>query len=545
MENKTSMPTLSDDIIQSLIKAGVSHLFGMPGGGSNADLVEAAGKVGLPFIMAHTETAAAFMACAQAEISGKPGACLATLGPGAASIVNGVAHAFLDRIPLLVFTDCHSDNLQTIMQHQTLNQTELFRPITKWSTRLATANAAKTVSLAAALALEPRRGPVHLDYSASISATNLSDGNPAFSDGVGPFDEVATKVEDLSLIPLEVEHLLRKARRPLVLLGLDARNVSSVLSFCESYNLPALVTYKAKGVIPYLHRCFAGILTNGALERPVLEQADLFIAIGLDPVELLATPWNNITPLISCNTYPMKQTHLPVTAALVGEINPQLELLGTYLNSSNEWDFNWLQLQVNHQRSAMRPEGEPNTLLPHRVVELVAAALSPRQVTVDAGAHMFPAMGLWPTNVPNGILISNGLATMGFALPAAIGAALLDPTQSVVALTGDGGLLMCLSELKTAVRENLSIRVIVFDDGELSLIKIKQEQRGYKTNGISLGPINWLALGEAFGIAVYSADDEAEFEQVMAKIAGHKGPVMVAAKINPLSYRSTIRALRG
>src|SRR5258707_642452 len=122
--------TFADRIIRALQDAGVQRLFGMPGGGSNADLIEAAGNAGLPFSLAHTETAAAFMASAQAEITGRPGACIATLGPGAASVMNGVANAFLDRIPLLVLTDCQNDATGT-MQHQTLAQGEMFRPVVK------------------------------------------------------------------------------------------------------------------------------------------------------------------------------------------------------------------------------------------------------------------------------------------------------------------------------------------------------------------------------------------------------------------------------
>lgn len=539
------MATVADGIIQSLIKAGVSHLFGMPGGGSNADTVEAAGKAGLPFVMSHSETAAAFMASAQAEISGKPGACLATLGPGAASVINGAANAWLDRIPLLVFTDCHSQNKQSVMQHQTLNQAELFGPVTKWSIRLEAETAAETVSLAASTALAPRPGPVHLDCPAEISGANMIDSKLLSGNTVNRAGEMFAISASLNLLPVEAERLLRKARRPLVLVGLEGCNAAGLLQFCESYNLPALLTYKAKGVIPDAHRCFVGVLTNGALERPIMAQADLFIAIGLDPVELLALPWNYSQPLISCSSYPMGQSHLPVLAALVGDAAEQLEILGSYLTGYNEWDFDRLREQVDRQRSAMRPAGEPGALLPHRVVEITADRLPGVRVSVDAGAHMFPVMALWPCAGPNGILISNGLATMGFALPAAIGAALLEPSRMVVAFTGDGGLMMCLAELKTAVRENLRLRVIVFDDGELSLIKVKQEQRGYQTSGVSLGPTDWLALGAAFGMAAYAPTTEKELEEVMAQTAAYQGPVLIAAKINPQSYRPIFRALRG
>ncbi len=539
------MANIADGIIKSLKDAGVQSLFGLPGGGSNADIVEAAGEANFPFIMAQTESGATFMATAQAEITGKAGACLATLGPGAASSINGVANAYLDRVPLLALTDCHNSNLQELMEHQTLDQTELFRPVTKWTVRLKPNQIEQTLARAAALAVEPRPGPVHLDCSAEVTNANLpesvSSGNQALA-GDGRAENTQ------NLLSPALEDLLRKARRPLALVGLEARNgpgAGVIQAFCERHNLPALVTYKAKGVIPDESRCFAGVLTNGALEQPVLEKADLFIGLGLDPVELLPKTWKYIQPLVSCNSYLIEQRQLPVAARLAGEISQQLACLDAYLPVGNDWDFNWLAQKLEAQRTAMQPPDHSEGLLPHRVVSIVAEALAGARITVDAGAHMFPVMALWPAREPAGVLISNGLATMGFGLPAAIGAALLDPSRPVVAFTGDGGLLICLSELKTAVREKLPIRVIVFDDEELSLIKVKQEQRGYRTHGVSLGRTNWLAIGEAFGLKAQQAATEVELERCLAEIVSYPGPVLVAAKIDPQSYRPMIRSLRG
>jgi len=178
-------------------------------------------------------------------------------------------------------------------------------------------------------------------------------------------------------------------------------------------------------------------------------------------------------------------------------------------------------------------------------VELVAEAYRGSRVTVDAGAFMLPVMGLWPALEPSGVLISNGLATMGFALPAAIGATLLEPAKPTVAFTGDGGLLMCLGDLRTAAREALPLRIIVFDDGELSLIKIKQVDRGYQPIGISMGPIDWKSVGAGLGVLGVTANSKATLRACLRETATHPGPVLIAAKINPETYRSTIRVLRG
>jgi len=518
--------------------AGVERLFGMPGGGSNADLIEAAGNAGLPFSLAHTETASAFMAAAQAEITGKPGACLATLGPGAASLMNGVANASLDRVPLLVLTDCLGEHDAGVMRHQALRHGEMFRPVVKWSARPGAGEleAALDRALAEVRSLPP--GPVHLDLSADVTGA-LWRGHSCLPcpRSSGHFS------------PCHLERL-PNSHHPVILAGLGARTTAiakSLRELCERLCIPALVTYKAKGVIPDGHPWFAGVLTNAALERNVLERADLFLAVGLDPVELIPRPWTHPQPLISISAWPMEPSQLPVTLELVGEIPALLDELSAGLPAS-QWDAAELRALAEDQRRRMRdaPGAEHGRqLLPQRIVEVAAEIYPGARAIVDAGAHMFAVMSLWPAREPASVLVSNGLSTMGFALPAAIGAALLDPSRPVVVFTGDGGLMMCAGELATAAREKLRLRIIVFQDNSLSLIKVKQEQRGYRTGGVTFGDINWPCVASGFGVEGRLAADEDQLRSCLEETAGHPGPVLIAARISGETYGHTIRALRG
>jgi acetolactate synthase-1/2/3 large subunit len=306
--------------------------------------------------------------------------------------------------------------------------------------------------------------------------------------------------------------------RPVMLCGLGARSVAAeVRQVAESCGVPVLVTYKAKGVVPDEHPWFGGVLTNGALERPVLERADAFVTVGLDTVELLPRPW----------TYRQPMVEWPVE-------------LGR-----SEWDEAEITELVEAQRQAMRVSGEPGELLPNRVVEIAAEEYAGARITVDAGAHMFPVMALWPAREPCGVLISNGLSTMGFALPAAIGAALLDRSERVVVFTGDGGLLMCLAELRTAAREKLRLRIIVFEDGELSLIRMKQVQRGYRTEGVSIGDMDWRGVACSMGVEGRVAASEEELRACLRETAELDGPVLIAARIAARVYPEMMRALRG
>lgn len=534
----------ADRIVRILQEAGVRRLFGMIGGGSNADLVEAAERAGLPFSLSQTETGSAFMACAQAEVTGRPGACIATLGPGAASLMNGVAAAHLERVPLIVMTDCWDQATVDVMQHQNLQHGKMFSPVTKWTVRARSDSISEILCRAVKIASESPPGPVHIDVSNEVTAAAAqpevgSNDRPLPLSQLPPLD---------SEIPGHVQNVLRKARRPVFLVGLGARTtaISSILKqMCERFGIPALVTYKAKGVVPDRFEWFGGVLTNGALELEVLRRSDLFLAIGLDSVELLPKPWRLTQPVIGVTPWTMNQKQIPQFAELVGDVVNWLGALAHHLADQTEWNNYELQNLVESQREAMRPKANVGSLQPHRVVELAAEVYPGARATVDAGAHMFSVMSLWPAKEPCSVLISNGLSTMGFALPAAIGAALLDISSPVVCFTGDGGLLMCLGELRTAAREGLLLRVIVFDDAALSLIKIKQMQRGYATIGVDMGVTDWKSVAAGLGFLAREAGSEEGMRACLLETANHPGPVLIAAKVDPQVYQAAILALRG
>jgi acetolactate synthase I/II/III large subunit len=531
------MPTVADVVVSALRAAGVHTLFGVPGGGSNLDLIAAAGRIGLPFILTSTETAAALSAIAQAEITGRPGACLTTLGPGAASVVNGVACAFLDRAPLVVFTDSHPT--ASAFEHQRLDQAAMLAPITKSSTMLAADHAARLVECALRLASAHPAGPVHLECPGDVASAAVAVPSPQLSAG-DPSPQPSSAASSVAT-------LLARARKPLMLVGLGARrdeDARAIRQLCERRRIPAMVTYKAKGVVPDSHPWFAGVFTNAMIERTVIDECDVLIGIGLDPVELLPRRWTHEQPIVYFGLWTVEDRHVPFAAQTITGIPAASDALEAMLSVS-VWDAEHLHKIVAEQRRQVSiPAGG---LAAYRVVEIAAAQLASRvaHVTVDAGAHMLPATMLWPAGAPNNLLISNGLSTMGFALPAAIGAAHLDRTRPVAALTGDGGLLMCLGELLTAVRERVRLITIVFSDASLSLIEIKQQARRLPAAGVSLGAIDWPALANSFGVTAWAASDEAEFERAVTDALACDGPSLIEARIDGSNYGATLRAVRG
>lgn len=532
---RPAVSAIADTIVRRLRQAGTRTLFGVPGGGGNLDLIEAAAANELPFVLTSTETGAAIAALAQSEITGRPGACLTTLGPGAASVINGVACAFLDRAPVAVFTDSNPAGANGTYTHQHLDQLALFRPITKWSARLENGNRVVLDEAFRQLATLPP-GPVHVDCPGDVKGT---PGLP-----LGPRRPEAAAQGNTPDSPLAFDTAVAKARRVLLIVGLGARSpedAAAIRRFCEAKQIPAMVTYKAKGVVPDKHPCFAGVFTNGALERALVEKSDAIIGIGLDPVELLPRPWTFTPPVVGISDWTMPTGHVPFAAQWIERVPAALRVLADRLKKS-EWNLDKVADAVSKQTAAIDLPGEG--LTPQRVIDVAAGMLGDRRVTVDAGAHMFPATLRWPVAEPSGLLISNGLSTMGFALPAAIGAALVD-RKPTVALTGDGGLLMCAGELATAARERLPILTIVFNDASLSLIEIKQQGRHLRPAGVALGAVNWHALAESLGLASVAARTEEELTHAIELAAAVDGPSLIDVSVDRSNYAAMMKVIRG
>jgi acetolactate synthase-1/2/3 large subunit len=524
-------------VVSRLGRIGVGAIFGVPGGGGNLDLIEAAGRAGLPFVLTSTETGGAIAALSQAEVTGRPGACLATLGPGAASLVNGVACALLDRAPLVVFTDSHPLASAGACTHQQLDHRALFAPVTKWTGRLSADRAAQTLDAAIREVLAMPPGPVHVDWPGDATSSGEVDAPAA---PALPADASSPDARE------RLAALVASARKPVVIAGLGARtagDAAAIRAFCERRGVPALVTYKAKGVVPDVHHCFAGVFTNAAIERAVVDESDLIIGLGLDPVELIPRPWPYRQPVVYVGRWRVPEAHVPFAVQYIAGPAEGVGHIDAW-SSDASWDLDALARLRQRQRQSI--DVPAAGLTAQRVVQLAAARFGgARRVVVDAGAHMVPATMLWPVADPNGMLISNGLSTMGFALPAAIGAALADRTRPVVALTGDGGLLMCVSELATAVREQVPVVTIVFDDASLSLIEIKQQHRQYRPAGVALGSVSWPVVAEGFGVTPFVARTEAELERALEDAARCAGPSLIDARIDRSNYAGTFRAVRG
>ena len=518
---------LSGVAMSQLAAAGADLMFGVPGGGPNIDMIGKGAEVGIRFILTHAETAACIAAGAYGKLSGTPGVAGVTRGPGVTSAANGMAQATLDRFPLVLLSDSVPAAERARVAHQRLDHNRMMAPLTKWTGVLGYENPLEVIGQASRLAVTPPAGAVHLDFD----TTAPGDRPPEVPRPVGHDPRALDAACDLAA----------RSRRPVFLVGAEAIPRAGVVrGLVEDLGVPTMVTYQAKGVIPDTSPCYGGLFTNSMSERRLIGRADLIVAVELDPVEPLAGSWPYRTPVLALNSRPLTDSYYPVTVEVTGPIDAALNRLrGSFATTWPAMAGPEANARVLEALYADRPGFSPFDLM-----EAVSEA-GPDDpiVTVDAGAHFLVIMPYWPVHRPLDLLISNGLATMGFALPAAIGAALARPDRPVLCFVGDGGLGMTLAELETVARLNLDITVVVFNDSTLSLIDLKKgARRPGGVNSMHYGIVDFATAAQAMGVQGHLA---LEPDHVRRALGAGPGPRLIDARIDPDVYGHVIRTARG
>ena len=531
--------TFAECIVAALARHGVKRMFGIPGGGSSLDLIDAAGARGIEFVLARTETAAAIMAAVSGELTGTPGVVLAGVGPGAASAVNGIAYAQLERAPLILITDGPASS-----RHQAFDQNALFAPITRFQGRLRPRDGQSGIESAIQVALTPPRGPVHLDLTAADAAT----GVPASTDRSSGEAEPDPDRPDMStdVDSDRARELLADCRKPVIIAGLEARYgdaPASLEKLANALSSPVLLTYKAKGVLPDNHPGTVGMFTGALAESETVGRADLIVLFGLDPVELIPGKWRYDAPIMDLFPYPGS---VPPAAPACRFIGPLADAVDGIIAIAGQTDWTHDEIGELRERTQARLHCNGAGLTSQTVVEQTRlAAPATCRAAVDAGAHMFSVLSSWQASEPFGVLKSNGLSTMGYALPAAIASCLEEPERRVVAFTGDGGLMMCLGEMKTAVDNRCRIVVVVFNDAALSLIDIKQQRQQRESRGVRYPPADFSGIAKSLGCESWHVGARDDLMPALAGAFASDGPALIDVTIDPTGYVDQLVALRG
>lgn len=545
--------TVARVVAKLAAERGGDRAFVFPGGGSNLELIEELEDCGVEVVLTHSEGGAAMMAAAYADLTGRPALVLVGLGPGVANAVNGLAHASLDQSPVVLISDRFTDAERSRSGHQVLDHVALLAPVTKWQATLDPERAAELTELAFAIAATPRRGPVHLELTREVA---LAPAEEAVGVGVGVGPGVWSGWTPPSEAAIDDELLrdcavtLADARRPVVLIGDEALAASQdlLVALIEQVGAPVLSTYKAKGAVPEQHPLWCGIVTNAALETPLLQKVDAILALGVDPVELLCAPWPATGTVIALREHDEPVPGYRPAYLLRGEIGPLVAALHAALERHGARSVPWSLDEVGELRTRLLGAVRINAsglLTALDVVEVVqASAPADATVTVDAGAHMFAATWGWRSSRPRGFLISNGLATMGFAVPAAVAAALAAPDRPVIAFTGDGGLLLHGSELETAVRVGARLIVVALNDSGLSLIRIKQQERRYRRAAVDFGAVDAAAFGRSLGAAGFTAYSAEEVRECVGQALAQGKPSVLDVRITGAEYGELQRVIR-
>ncbi len=530
-------------LAQRLYKAGTRHLFGVPGGGTSLDLIDAASSQGIELVLTAREDAAVIMAGVSGVLTQGPGLAFSTKGPGLTSAANGLAAASLDRMPALLISETFVPGELDYVSHQAFDQSAVVKPLLPNGQLNILDASEESVETWLACSPKPTRQPAvmfptHDAFHGLVDADN------------GPAPIKPEKIASQTELARTCE-LVNASLNPIVIVGLEAARpelASEVKKLVEAINAPVLSTYMASGTVPVGHPHYAGIFTGGAIEAPCVNEADLILLVGLDPVELIRKPWTYQAPVVDvCEA--VHQPHylepkVRLCAPLVDSLPALVEGIRSLVSTST-----WSQERITVHRDQFYAGLEietKNILSSGLVVKAAAAAFGNRpRLTVDAGAHMFSACAFWPSMAPRDILISNGLATMGFALPAALAAALHDPARGAIAMTGDGGLMMCLGELKTAAQMKANICVIVFNDGCLSLIDIKREERQISDLGLSWNRPDFSLVAQGFGFQTWRPENIDQLHNACAEAASQSGPRLIDAQVDPSGYLNQMKSLRG
>jgi acetolactate synthase I/II/III large subunit len=540
MDQQQAPLTGAQSILACFAEAGMPAIFGVPGGGSSLDLIAAAKRVGIPFLLARTEGGAGIMASALAELTHRPVGLLTTRGPGVSNAANAMANAALERAPVILLADGFPAAEARFTTHQWFDQAAMMEPVTRTQQRTQDVPPGEAALAALVAALGAPRGPAYLELAGDVAGAECARALPFREPALSPPEPVAIAA---------ARKMLSQAQRPAVIVGLEATSpgrAAATRALVEALGAPALVTYKAKGVIPDRHPLFGGVFTGGEAEAPLLHQADLIVLLGADPVEFIGQAWRYAAPVMDFATAPRRLEYRAPALSLHGAWEAAAEeLAGTC--PARPWPAGEVaRLRDAWAASLRNTAGGNRGMAPSEIVTTTQSALRghPR-VAVDAGAHMFPCTTFWECFAPGDLLISNGLATMGYALPAAIAAAWHDPARGALAFTGDGGLMMCLGELATAAAMKLNLTVVVFNDALLSLIDIKKGARDLPEGALDWPEADFAAVMQGVGGSAWRVADATGLRAALQAAEATPGPCLIDVRTDPSSYPAQIKALRG
>lgn len=542
--------TGADSILDSLINHDVEYIFGIPG--AKIDLLfeqlEHSNRARKPrLIITRHEQNAAFMAAAVGRITGKPGVVLTTSGPGVGNLATGLVTATAEGDPVLAIGGQVPRNDLLRLTHQSMRNADLFEPITKYSVEVQEPeNISEVLANAYRAAESSKQGASFVSFPQDVVNAPVSTRpiQPLKKPILGPAspDEIKKLAE-----------AIKNAQLPVLLLGMRASSpevIQAVRQLVKESDLPVVETFQGAGIISHdLEDHFygrVGLFRNQPGDK-LLKHSDLVITVGYDAIEYEPRNWNaeGDGKILVIDDSPSEIDHnFEPEKELVGDIAQTINLLTPHLAGyqiSNDGEQYLEQLREQQNQQDLPPEAESDTQRIHPLS--LISALQYRvddemTVSVDVGSFYIWMARHFRSYQPRHLLFSNGMQTLGVALPWAISAALLRPGHKSVSVSGDGGFLFSAQELETAVRENLDIVHIIWNDGHYDMVKFQEELKYGKAAGVNFGPVDFVKLAESYGAKGLRVDGPADLGKKLDEAFQTKGAVVVDI---PVDYRDNVK----
>jgi acetolactate synthase I/II/III large subunit len=520
--------------VECLEAEGVRYVFGIPGE-ETLDLSESlANSSNVEFVPVRQEQGGGYMADAYGRLTGRAGVCLGTLGPGATNLVTPVADAFLDRAPLVALTGQSDLERMHKESHQYIDLLEILRPIVKWNARVSSPEIVpEVVRKAFAVAESEKPGSTHLELPEDVMARPL-DAQPLPRHTPVRSEPRAQELE-------RAVQLICEAENPVALAGNGAvrtHAAQALRTFAAQTGIPVAETFMAKGLLDDEDPRALG--TVGLQSRDYalagFDKADVVIAIGYDLVEHAPQNWN-----------PKRDKQIVVLDTVAAEIDefyvPAVELVGDIPDVLSRLTAGCGEAPSPGGSSRLREvvdaalregrDDERFPLRPPRVLWEIREMLGPEDILVsDVGLHKLWIGRVFPAHEPGTVLIANGLAGMGFALPTAIGAKLVYPDRNVIAVHGDGGFVMNSQELETAVRLKTAFVNVVWENGEFGSIAWKQDKKFGRHFDVSFGNPDFVRLADAFGVPAWRCTSADEFPRRLRDALALDMPSLIVVPID-------------
>ncbi|HDI0807019.1 TPA: acetolactate synthase AlsS [Staphylococcus aureus] len=537
--------TAADMVIDTLKNNGVEYVFGIPGAKIDY-LFNALIDDGPELIVTRHEQNAAMMAQGIGRLTGKPGVVLVTSGPGVSNLTTGLLTATSEGDPVLALGGQVKRNDLLRLTHQSIDNAALLKYSSKYSEEVQDPESLSEVMTNA----------IRIATSGKNGASFISIPQDVIS---SPVESKAISLCQKPSLGVPSEHdindvieAIKNASFPVLLAGMrssSAEETNAIRKLVERTNLPVVETFQGAGVISReLENHFFGRvgLFRNQVGDELLSKSDLVVTIGYDPIEYEASNWNKEldTQIINIDEVQAEITnYMQPKKELIGNIAKTIEMISDkvdepFINQQHLDELEQLRTHIDEE-TGIKATHEEGILHPVEIIESMQKVLTDdTTVTVDVGSHYIWMARNFRSYNPRHLLFSNGMQTLGVALPWAISAALVRPNTQVVSVAGDGGFLFSSQDLETAVRKNLNIIQLIWNDGKYNMVEFQEEMKYKRSSGVDFGPVDFVKYAESFGAKGLRVTNQEELEAAIKEGYETDGPVLIDI---PVNYKDNIK----